>query len=238
MITQAVEGERPCIGPKGPSQTAARAWILGESATWPAGGKGARHGGCPNGHQNPESYQCCDQHTGCTLGPTGLDNKVKGTQFEHIVKWYLENDPYYGHELVRVDLWADSPHRWKKADCGIDLIAEHRDGTLWAIQAKAYAPDYYITKKDVDTSLTESSSELFAFRLLVGTTDHVAPNAEDAIKRQLIPVGRRLRTDLEEAQVIWPASPEESARPEAAAEVTAASPGRGDHRRDQRVQGT
>lgn len=141
------------------------------------------------------------------------DANVRGSQFEHITKWYLQNDPYYAHELVNVWLWAECPHRWKKKECGIDLIAEHRDGSLWAIQAKAYAEDYYITKKDIDTWLTESNVKnddgrpKFAYRLLVATTDHVASNAEDAIKNQLIPVGRRLRTRLEEAQVIWPPNP-------------------------------
>ncbi len=141
------------------------------------------------------------------------DNNVRGKQFEHITKWYLQNDPFYAHELVNVWLWAECPHSWKTQECGIDLIAEHRNGSLWAIQAKAYAEDYSITKSDIDKWLTESSIKtdaglpMFAYRLLVGTTDHVAKNAEDAIQRQLVPVGRRLRTRLEEAQVVWPATP-------------------------------
>jgi predicted helicase len=56
------------------------------------------------------------------------DPKIRGTQFEYIVKFYLENDPYYAHELVRVDLWKDSPYAWNKKDLGTDLIAVHRDG--------------------------------------------------------------------------------------------------------------
>jgi len=35
-------------------------------------------------------------------------------------------------------------------DAGIDLVAQANDGTLWAIQAKAYAPDNTVTKHDVD----------------------------------------------------------------------------------------
>ena len=49
------------------------------------------------------------------------DNDVRGKQFEHIVKWYLQNDPYYSHELRSVERWKDSPHRWQKNECGIDL---------------------------------------------------------------------------------------------------------------------
>ena len=52
----------------------------------------------------------------------GIDPKKRGTQFERIVKFFLENDPYYAHELVRVDLWKDSPHKWGTKDLGTDLI--------------------------------------------------------------------------------------------------------------------
>ena len=37
-------------------------------------------------------------------------------------------------------------------DIGIDLVAEDRDGDLWAIQAKHYDPAYSIKKADLDGS--------------------------------------------------------------------------------------
>jgi predicted helicase len=134
------------------------------------------------------------------------DPKIRGTQFEYIVKFYLENDPYYAHELVQVDLWKDSPYAWNKKDLGTDLIAVHRDGGLWSIQAKAYDRKYEITKKDVDSWLSDSSRPKVTYRLLVATTNLLGDNAKPTIKGQAIKVGTRLRTGLEEADVTWPSS--------------------------------
>lgn len=66
------------------------------------------------------------------------DRHKRGEQFERICQWFLTHDPVYGHELRRVWLWDEWLPRWG-ADAGIDLVAEDRQGRLWAIQAKAYA---------------------------------------------------------------------------------------------------
>jgi len=60
------------------------------------------------------------------------------------------------------------------ADAGIDLIAEDRDGRLWATQAKTYAASYAIKKADVDSFLSESSRPQFSFGLLIVTIHHLA----------------------------------------------------------------
>ena len=66
---------------------------------------------------------------------------------QRICQWFLTHDPVYAHELHHVWLWDDWPGRWG-ADAGIDLVAEDRQGHLWAIQAKAYDPATRITKRD------------------------------------------------------------------------------------------
>ena len=81
---------------------------------------------------------------------------VRGRQFERICAWYLRNAPEYRERIRKVWLWSDWPGAWA-ADAGIDLVAEERDGRLWAIQAKAYDPSYAIKKADVDSFLSESS---------------------------------------------------------------------------------
>jgi predicted helicase len=134
------------------------------------------------------------------------NRKVRATQFEYIVKFYLENDSYYAQELVSVELWRNSPHSWGTKDSGTDLIALHRDGGLWSIQAKAYDPQYTITKKDVDSWLADSGRHGITYRLLVATTDLIGRNAELAIEGQAITIGTRLRTDLEKAAITWPKS--------------------------------
>ena len=60
---------------------------------------------------------------------------LDGKQFERVCKWFLETDPRYSERLINVWLWDDWPGRWGP-DCGIDLVAEDRDGRTWAIQSK------------------------------------------------------------------------------------------------------
>jgi predicted helicase len=89
----------------------------------------------------------------------------------------LRNAPEYSRRFKRVWLWKDWPGAWA-ADAGIDLIAEEHDGGRWAIQAKAYAPEYAIKKADVDSFLSESSRPGITYRLLIATTEHLGPTAK------------------------------------------------------------
>ena len=95
---------------------------------------------------------------------------LDGKQFERVCKWFLETDPRYSDRLVNVWLWDDWPGRWGP-DCGIDLVAEDRDGKNWAIQAKCYDPKYSVTKSDVDKFLSESTNENIHHRLLSPTNN-------------------------------------------------------------------
>ncbi len=135
-----------------------------------------------------------------------VNKKRKGDQFELVCKWFLENDPVYEHELRRVWLWDDWPGRWG-GDAGIDLVAEDRQGRLWAIQAKAYAETTTITKSDVDTFLAEAGRPEFSFRLLIATTNLIGRTAKRTIEAQEKQTSVVLRGDLEAAAVNWPASP-------------------------------
>lgn len=139
------------------------------------------------------------------LGSLSSDANRRGREFERLCKWFLLHDPVYRHELRRAWLWDEWPGRWA-ADAGIDVIAEDRRGGVWAVQCKAYDPVYSITKKDVDTFLSESSRPVFAFRLLVATTNRVGRTALRTIEGQEKPVSLLLRADLEASQVVWPTS--------------------------------
>ena len=99
-----------------------------------------------------------------SLGPGGGD-------FERLCKWLLENAPEYRSQLRRVWLWQDWPGRWG-GDAGIDLVAEDRDGGLWAVQAKHYDPAYAIKKADIDSFLSESSRPGFSYRIRCGGAPH------------------------------------------------------------------
>jgi superfamily II DNA or RNA helicase len=142
------------------------------------------------------------------LSRLDADPGIRGRQFEHICKWYLDTDPIYAPQLKRVWLWKNWPGRWG-ADAGIDLVAETIESKFWAIQAKAYAPQYRIKKSDVDTFLSESSREVFSYRLLMATTNHVGATALRTLQAQTEkPAHLSLLGDLERAPVEWPTSPE------------------------------
>jgi superfamily II DNA or RNA helicase len=138
------------------------------------------------------------------------DNHIRGVQFEKLCKWLLENHPLYKSKLKQVWLWDDWPKRWGK-DCGIDLVAEDRYGKTWAIQAKCYDPKYSVTKKDVDSFLSESGNSKIHHRLLIATTDGLGANAVGVIQRQneTIPVNQLMLSDLLDAPIEWPKSLED-----------------------------
>lgn len=133
------------------------------------------------------------------------DPRVRGDQFERLCLWLLRNDPVYRERLRGVWRWADWPRAWG-ADAGIDLIAEEGGGGLWAVQAKAYAPDYAIKKADIDSFLSESSRAGFTYRLLIATTDQLGATARRTLHEQERPAGYLLRSQLEAREVRWPRS--------------------------------
>lgn len=146
--------------------------------------------------------------------PTGLlslleqlprASSSRGRAFERLAKWFFENDPVFQAQLKRVWLWDEWPGRWGP-DAGIDLVAEDHAGELWAIQAKAYSPEYRIRKEDVDTFLSESAGSEFSFRLIIATTDRIGTTAQRTLNRQQLPVGTVLRSHLLESRVAWPSS--------------------------------
>jgi superfamily II DNA or RNA helicase len=133
-----------------------------------------------------------------------------GRDFERLAAWFLVHDPEYAAIFERVWSWKDWPGCWGPGK-GIDLIGRTRDGRIVAIQAKNYAERHSITKRDVDTFLSESSRAEIDERLLIATTDRVAPTAVEVMDGQEKSVSRCLRTRFADARVKWPASPAELA---------------------------
>lgn len=135
------------------------------------------------------------------------DNHTRGVQFEKLCKWILENHPLYKPKLKKVWLWDDWPDRWGR-DCGIDLVAEDVDGKTWAVQAKCYDPKNSVTKKDIDSFLSESANSKIHHRLLIATTDGIGANARAVIGRQndTISFSQMMLSNLLEAPLEWPKS--------------------------------
>ena len=140
------------------------------------------------------------------LAELGSEERLRGRGFERLCKWVLENEPGYAARLGQVWLWPDWPGNGGRIDAGIDLVAEDRDGGLWAIQAKHYDPAYSIKKADLDSFLSESSRREFRYRLLIASTDHLGSTARRTLEGQEKPVGTLLRSDLEALDLPWPRS--------------------------------
>jgi predicted helicase len=120
---------------------------------------------------------------------SSLDSRPeeRGKQFERVVRWFLTHDLAWATQVEKVWLWNEWPERWG-VDCGIDLIFRHKNGEVWAVQAKCYSPDYTVTKHDVDRFLSESNRSLIHRRLLIATTDRIGANAVRVCEAQEKPV--------------------------------------------------
>lgn len=143
------------------------------------------------------------------LAQLSSDKKAKGDQFELITKWWLENDPVYKAQFVKVWHFSKWEHRWTNKDLGTDLIAEDVDGKFWAIQAKGYKLGSSITFEDMGTWLADSNRPIISYRLLVTSTDGPGPyaNATTVFKGQVDkPVFVVDHHVLEKSDVNWPVS--------------------------------
>jgi len=70
--------------------------------------------------------------------------------------------------------------------------------------SKAVSPDRSIPKNELDSFLSESNRELFSYRLIISTTNDIGRNARETIDAQEKPVGLLLRSELLNAELIWP----------------------------------
>jgi len=129
-------------------------------------------------------------------------DQERGKLFElHSAKW-LKDDPIWGSQVHKVWGWADWPHRWNR-DAGIDLVAELKDGSIWAIQNKCFATSRTITKADIDTFLSESSRKVFNGRIIMSTTNHLSSTLKKTLEGQEKPVKLILGSDLLESDIDW-----------------------------------
>ena len=93
---------------------------------------------------------------------------ARGEEFERVAQWFLKTDPAYASEFREVWRWNEWPGRWGP-DIGIDLVAETRDGKLWAIQVKGFDPENQVPTKEIDSFISASARPEFSHRLLIST---------------------------------------------------------------------
>jgi predicted helicase len=112
-----------------------------------------------------------------------LSKLEKGSAFEQLTKYFLLSNPVYKDNLKTVWLQKEIPSSVTKKlnlpsnDQGIDLIAENKDGTFWAIQCK-YLQDeeQRLSHRAISTftSLSKLTAKNISYCLVATTADDYA----------------------------------------------------------------
>ena len=136
------------------------------------------------------------------------NEREKGALFERLMRKYFTEDPLYRDRFANVWLWAEWPAHYPgfdRADTGIDLVAQERDGSGYcAIQCKCYAPGTTVGKPQLDSFVSASARDPFTSRIVVDTGDEWGPNALKTLNG-LKPACNVVRFgDLAEQPFDWP----------------------------------
>jgi predicted helicase len=133
------------------------------------------------------------------------DAQTRGTQFEHLMCYWLLVDPLRKDEydLVTVVRYEDWPGR-SGPDLGVDLVGTDSQGRLWAVQCKAYALDTTISKDEVSILVGASPAAKFFGRIYITTSNSFTDNAKTIAKDNAVLLISR--STLDSSTVVWPES--------------------------------
>ena len=97
-----------------------------------------------------------------------------GFAFEKVCKIFFENDLTQSEQYTKVwhyKDWAKEHHSYSENDIGIDLVAKLRyEEGFCAIQCKCYKSDHSISKSDIDSFISASSTSDFERLVLIDTS--------------------------------------------------------------------
>ncbi len=117
---------------------------------------------------------------------------------------FLRVAPQWATKFSHVWLWRDWPGNSGEVDTGIDLVAEHADGSgFTAVQCKFYAESTSLTLEETGTFFARSGKPPFTERMLIATTSSWSPHLRNAIKDQDKPTIQLTLPNLEDAGVDW-----------------------------------
>ena len=145
-----------------------------------------------------------------TIRDKASNTTEQGKAFERLVKVFLENDPTQEQQYSTVWHYADwiKEHpKYPPQDTGIDLVAKLSDEEgFCAIQCKFRQPDTSITKAEIDSFISASSSSDFARRVLIDTTTRpAARNVEATIENLEKEFSRISLDELDKSPINWTA---------------------------------
>ena len=137
-----------------------------------------------------------------------LNDVELGASFEKLVKVFLENDATQSQEYEKVwhySDWAKEKLGASPTDIGIDLVAKLRDGSgFCAIQCKFYKSDSTISKADLDSFISASSTADFSRLLLVDTSSQdIGKHAQNVLDNLDKDYVRLPLEELEQSRIDW-----------------------------------
>ena len=141
------------------------------------------------------------------------DERDKGTRFENLVLDFLQNDPTYKNDFIKIQTYADWAQEHKnlvpnQKDIGIDLVAtnlclDNEEQTYTAIQCKFYAQDASVPKKEIDSFLAASDTPFFTGRMMVATNSNWSGNALATLASKTVPCILLDREKLAQSSIDW-----------------------------------
>lgn len=135
-----------------------------------------------------------------------ISEHEKGQRFERLMLGFLRVAPQWATKFRHVWLWNDWKGNSGEVDTGIDLVAEHADGSgFTAIQCKFYAESASLRLEDTGTFFARSGKPPFTERMLIATTSRWSSHLVSAIENQDKPTIRLTLPDLTDAGVDWSA---------------------------------
>ena len=132
----------------------------------------------------------------------------RGTAFENLAKIFFEHDAMQSQLYSKVwhfSDWAKEQGKENVDDIGIDLVAELSDGSgFCSIQCKYYAADHAISKGDIDSWVSASSTSEFVRMVLVDTTSVQIGRNSETVLNNLDKDYLRIGLDaLENSRIDW-----------------------------------
>ncbi len=130
-----------------------------------------------------------------------------GDAFESLAKIFLENDATQTQQYSEVwhyKEWAKG-RSVSQTDIGIDLVAKLRDEDSYcAIQCKFYQPDHSISKADLDSFISASSTSDFTRLMLIDTsTQSIGRHAQSVFENLNQDYIRIQLSELEQSRIDW-----------------------------------
>ncbi len=167
--------------------------------------------------ETPQLYLGLESESGeAATGFQGVLNQLResatstyliGNEFERLMKQYLSIDPLYKERFTDVYLWKEwaALHtEYDGVDIGVDLVARESSGEYCAIQCKCFAEDTRVSKRQIDSFISASASELFTKRILVHTGAELGSN----VRRTIEPLGANFQVigygHLASRPIDWP----------------------------------